>query len=67
MGTSRGHLGRTLKNNRHDFDGIHLDLVLNLGDPKTKKVGDFFLYSDNEINRLIIEMAEEIGKKASHD
>jgi hypothetical protein len=63
VGTSRGHFGRAIKNNRHEFNGIHLDLILNLDDPKTKKVGDFFLYSDNEINRLIIEMEKEISKK----
>jgi hypothetical protein len=64
VGTSRGLFGRAIKDNRHEFNGIHLELILNLDDPKTKKAGDFFLYSDNEINRLVIEVEKEISKKA---
>ncbi len=61
VGTSRGRYGRRIKNMRHDFKGDHLDLVLNLSDPQTKKVGDFFLYSDKEINELICEMDESLA------
>ena len=56
VGTSRGRFGRRIKNKRHSFDGFHLDIILNLNDKGTKKIGDFFLYSDNEIDNLISEM-----------
>lgn len=50
VATKRGSLGRAIKNQRHNFSGIHLDLALNLDDPETKKVGDFFLYLIKKLN-----------------
>jgi len=56
VGTSRGRLGRQIKNQRHDFTGKHFDIILDMSNPKVKKVGDFFLYSDNEVGRLKQEL-----------
>lgn len=56
VGTFRGRLGRSIKNSRHNFEGKHVDIILDLSDPKTKKIGDFFVYSINEVERLKQEM-----------
>ncbi len=56
IGTSRGRFGRKIKNNRHNFTGAHLDIILDMSSPEVKKVGNFFLYSINEINRLKLAM-----------
>jgi hypothetical protein len=62
VGTSRGKFGRRVKNRRHKFRGIHLDIVLDLGSPSAKKVGDFFLYSEKDVDDLVDEMEKGFKK-----
>ena len=51
--TRVGKLGRRIKNRRHNFRGIHLDIEMDLGAESAKSVGDFYLYSDNHVNYLL--------------
>jgi hypothetical protein len=60
VGTNRGRFSRDIKNSRHVFSGTHLELILDLSNPSTKKVGDFFLYSKNEIDLLLSQMDQRI-------
>jgi len=63
VNTRAGRLGRKIKNRRHDFTGIHVNIELNLGAESSKSVGDFYLYSDHHIDYLIDFMQTEISKK----
>jgi hypothetical protein len=56
VGTKRGRFGRKVKSRRHDFEGIHIDAVLDLNSESTRKVGDFYLYSEKDIDLLMSEM-----------
>jgi len=62
VGTSRGRFGRRVKGRRHKFRGMHIDLVLDLGGQSTKKVGDFYLYSEKNVEDLISEMEKRLKK-----
>jgi hypothetical protein len=60
VGTNRGRFGRRVKNRRHKFRGVHIDMALDLGARTTKKVGDFFLYSKEDIDNLVKEMEKKV-------
>jgi hypothetical protein len=62
VGTSRGRFGRRVKSRRHRFRGMHIDIVLDLGGRSTKKVGDFYLYSEKDVDNLVIEMETRLKK-----
>jgi hypothetical protein len=62
VGTTRGRFGRRVKDRRHKFRGMHIDLVLDLGGQSTKKVGDFYLYSEKNVEDLISEMEKRLKK-----
>jgi len=57
--TRRGKYARKKKNSRHEFEGKHIDLPLDFDDSATKKVGEFFLYSEKHVRRLIDKMEKE--------
>ena len=63
VNTRIGRMGRRIKNRRHDFRGIHLDVEMDLGAESAKSVGDFFLYSDDHVDYLIKLMNAESEKK----
>lgn len=50
--TSRSNYFRTIKNNRHSFDMYDIDLPLQLS--VKNKVGDFYLYNNSHLEKLII-------------
>lgn len=56
VSTKAGRMGRRIKNKRHEFSGIHLDIKMDLGAKSAKKVGDFYLYSDGHVDRVIQSM-----------
>ena len=60
VNTKAGKEGRFIKNKRHDFKGIHLDVEMDMGKDSAKKVGDFFLYSSSHIKHLIELMDKEL-------
>jgi len=60
VATTRGRYGRKIKNTRHRFEGKHIDLPLELGGSDTRVCGQFFLYSEKHIHRLILTMDENI-------
>lgn len=60
VGTRRGKLGRRIKNRRHEFRGIHLNLVLDLGAASAKRIGDFYLYSEMHVDSLIRDMKKSL-------
>jgi hypothetical protein len=60
VGTNRGRFGRKVKNRRHKFLGVHIDMALDLSAKTTKKVGNFLLYSEEDIDNLV----KQIDKKA---
>jgi hypothetical protein len=62
VGTSRGRFGRRVKSRRHKFRGMHIDVVLDLGGRSTKKVGDFYLYSEKDVEDLVGEMENRLKK-----
>lgn len=53
VGTKRSKKAKKKKDKRKFMktftDGYHLDLILNFNDVKTKKVGDFYLYSKKHL------------------
>jgi len=59
VSTKRGQIGRRIKNRRHDFRGIHLNVEMDLGAESAKSVGDFYLYSDEHVDYLIELMNAE--------
>jgi len=59
VSTRAGRMGRRIKNKRHDFRGIHLDIEMDLGAESAKSVGDFYLYSDEHVDYLIELMKAE--------
>lgn len=59
--TAAGTYSRRMKNRRHKFTGFHLDVPLDLQSDRTRKVGDFFLYSEKHIESLIVEMESKLG------
>lgn len=61
--TRAGRMGRRIKNKRHDFRGIHLDVEMDLGAESAKSVGDFYLYSDEHVDYLIELMEAESRKQ----
>lgn len=63
VNTKIGREGRKIKNKRHDFHGIHLDVEMDLGGASAKRVGDFYLYSDDHIDYLIGMMDSELQQK----
>lgn len=65
VSTKRGRMGRRIKNRRHDFRGIHLDVEMDLGAESAKSVGDFSLYSDEHVDYLIELMEAESEKTKS--
>lgn len=62
VNTRIGRMGRRIKNKRHDFRGIHLDVEMDLGAESAKSVGDFYLYSDDHVDYLIGLMEAESEK-----
>lgn len=52
---------RGVKNGRHNFQGIHLDLPMNLS--SGKRVGKFILYTDNHIKKLKKDMEKIINER----
>ena len=62
VSTRAGRTGRRIKNKRHDFRGIHLDVEMELGAKSAKSVGDFYLYSDKHVDYLIELMKAECQK-----
>jgi hypothetical protein len=59
VNTRMGKIGRKIKNRRHDFRGIHLDVEMDLGADFAKVVGDFYLYSDEHVDFLVETMKAE--------
>lgn len=53
---------REKKNSRHDYRGFHVDLFLKR--EKSRKLGDFWLYAERDINRLKQAMDELVGPKS---
>jgi len=62
VSTKAGRMGRRIKNKRHDFHGIHIDVEMELGAESARSVGDFYLYSDEHINYLIELLKAESEK-----
>jgi hypothetical protein len=62
VGTSWGKFGRKVKNRRHKFEGLHIDAILDLRAESTKKVGDFYLYSEKDVDYVIQEMEKKLEK-----
>jgi len=62
VNTKIGRMGRKIKNRRHDFRGIHLNVEMDLGSDSAKVVGDFYLYSDKHVDYLIERMRAESEK-----
>jgi hypothetical protein len=60
--TSSGRYWREIKNGRHKFRGIHLDLPMDLS--AGKRVGNFILYTDNHVLKLKSEMEKVILDKS---
>jgi len=50
VNTKNSRYWRRRKNKRHKFTGEHIDVPMNLS--KGKKVGKFFLYTENDITKL---------------
>lgn len=59
--TTNGRYWRGVKNGRHNFQGIHLDLPMNLS--SGKRVGKFILYTDNHIKKLKKDMEKIINER----
>jgi hypothetical protein len=59
--TRAGQYARRVKNRRHKFQGIHLDVQMELGSDWARKVGDFYLYSDKHVESVIAEMESKLG------
>jgi hypothetical protein len=69
--TKAGRYGRKIKNRRHDFQGIHLDVEMDLGAEDSKKVGDFALYSGKHVDIVMEQMESKLknslrSNKKSH-
>jgi len=62
VNTRIGRMGRRIKNRRHDFRGIHLNVEMDLGAESAKSVGDFYLYSEDHVDYLIELMDVESEK-----
>jgi hypothetical protein len=60
--TRAGRYGRKIKNRRHDFQGIHLNVPMALDTKTSKVVGDFYLYSDSQVEFLVELMRSELKK-----
>ena len=54
VNTENGRYWRSIKNGRHKFRGIHLDLPINLD--SGKRAGKIILYTDDHVNKLKKEM-----------
>lgn len=61
VNTQNGQYWRSIKNDRHNFVGHHLDLPMNL--ENGKHVGKFILYTDNDIVTLKNSMDEIINNE----
>ena len=59
--TDNSRYWRSIKNERHNFHGEHLDLPLDLS--KGKRVGKFILYTGDHINQLREMMEDVISKR----
>lgn len=59
--TANGRYWRGVKNTRHDFVGVHLDVPLDLG--RCKKVGSFSLYPIEQVKELKKTMDEIVKTK----
>jgi hypothetical protein len=62
VSTAAGEYGRRLKNGRHHFQGSHINIRMDLTTEGSKKVGDFYLYSDKQYDYLIEQMENELIK-----
>jgi hypothetical protein len=60
--TRAGRYGRRIKNRRHDFQGIHLNVPMTLDAQTSKSVGDFYLYSEKHVDYLLELMKDELEK-----
>lgn len=63
VNTRIGRMGRRIKNKRHDFRGVHLNIEMDLGAESAKSVGDFYLYSDEHVDYVIELMNAESEKR----
>ena len=63
VSTRRGRMGRRIKNKRHDFRGIHLNVEMDLGRESAKSVGDFYLYSDKHVDHIIEKMEQSLKRQ----
>lgn len=59
--TAAGQYSRQIKNRRHKFRGIHLDVQMDLGSDCAKEVGDFYLYSNRHVESVIAEMKSRLA------
>ena len=59
--TESGRYWREIKNKRHNFEGRHLDIALNLR--TGKRCGQFILYTNSNIAKLKVEMEKAINAK----
>ncbi len=62
VGTQAGRFGRKIKNRRHEFQGNHLNIEMNLAAESSRLVGDFYLYSSKHIKHLLELMKKKIEK-----
>jgi len=62
VNTRAGRYGRRLKNRRHDFQGIHLNVPMALDAGTSKSAGDFYLYSEKHVDYLLELMTNELKK-----
>lgn len=61
--TRYGRYGRRVKEKRHEFKGIHLDVEMNFDSDLVKRVGDFRLYSEKHVEKIIEAMDSELKKQ----
>lgn len=62
VNTRIGRMGRRIKNRRHDYRGLHLDIEMDMGAESADSLGDFFLYSNEHVDYLIDLMEGELKK-----
>lgn len=63
VSTRAGRMGRRIKNKRHDFRGVHLNVEMDLGKEPAKSVGRFYLYSDKHVDHIIEKMKQNLKRQ----
>lgn len=51
-GTNRAMQDRERKEHRHNFNGVHIDLPLDMNGSNSKRIGNFIVYSDKAVRQL---------------